>query len=298
MTIEIFMPFYSEPDIFREAVRSVLAQTDPRWKLVVVDDCYPHYTPDEWLASLGDDRVSYVRNEHNLGINLTFQRCVDLATEDWLTIMGNDDRLLPSYVGRMHELVALGRGVGYIQPGVEVIDADGAVSRPLPDRVKDAYRPRIHEPTVLGGEELTRSLLRGNWTYFPSICWRRETIATRGFRPDLGVVLDLSLLLDLTADGQTMMLDTVPAFQYRRHAASVSSWTADDGSRFVEEKSVLLRAEGVARDLGWRRAARAGRWHVSSRLSALSRLPAVLRSRRLRNLGPLLRHVFTNRLPR
>ncbi|MCL3817331.1 glycosyltransferase family 2 protein [Aeromicrobium wangtongii] len=297
MPIEILMPFYGDPDVFHEAVRSVLAQEDPHWRLLVVDDCYPDYSPEQWLADLADDRIGYVRNERNLGLNRSFQRCVDLATHDWITIMGNDDRLLPTYVGRVRAAIAAHPGAALVQPGVEVIDAAGRVTLPLADRIKAHYRPDVTTTTVLGGEDLTRSLLRGNWAYFPSICWRRELVAAHGFDPELGVVLDLALMLDLIADGGTMVLDPVPSFQYRRHEGSVSAWTAQDGSRFVEEKTVLLRAAATVEALGWKRAGRAARWHLSSRLNAMTRLPAALRSGRRVDVRSLLRHVFSNRLP-
>jgi len=33
------------------------------------------------------------------------------------------------------------------------------------------YAPRVHGAKLFGGEELAVSLLRGNWMYFPAICW-------------------------------------------------------------------------------------------------------------------------------
>jgi glycosyltransferase involved in cell wall biosynthesis len=296
--IEIFMPFYGDPDLFREAVESVLAQDDGQWRLVVVDDCYPDVEPGTWVSQIDDDRVSYVRNETNLGVSGTFQRCLDLATAPWLTIMGCDDRLLPGYVGRVREAVRTHPDATWVQPGVVVIDEQGREYLPLPDRLKNFYRPHVTATTVLGGEQLSRSLLRGNWTYFPSLCWRRDVVAAHGFRPELEIVLDLSLQLDLIADGHQLVLDPEPSFEYRRHSASVSSVGAGDGSRFAEEKALMLRTADTVRDLGWRRARRAARWHLSSRLNALTRLPTALRSRQLSSFVPLLRHAFTNRLPR
>jgi hypothetical protein len=46
----------------RTAVRSVLEQDDPRWRLTVVD----RPGVPEWFAALGDDRVRYLRNERNV----------------------------------------------------------------------------------------------------------------------------------------------------------------------------------------------------------------------------------------
>jgi hypothetical protein len=123
-------------------------------------------------------------------------------------------------------------------------------------------------------------LLRGNWTYFPSICWRTAVLKKHGFRRDLDVTLDLALQLEIVADGGSLVVDSGAAseytFEYRRHDESVSSWTASNGSRFDEELSVFRWAEQKMTGLGWHRAARAARHHYSSRLNALSQLPRAI----------------------
>ena len=39
--LDVVMPFYGDPGLFRAAVESVLAQSDGDWRLVVIDDVYP-----------------------------------------------------------------------------------------------------------------------------------------------------------------------------------------------------------------------------------------------------------------
>lgn len=289
------MPFYGSFELLRAAVESVLAQTDPDWRLVIIDDRYPDPEPMAWARTLADPRVTVLENAVNLGVSGNFARSVELAEADYTVIMGCDDVLLPGYVARMRELATRFPDAAYLQPGVEVIDADGAVSLPLADRVKGYYRPSGPAPLVLRGEPLATSLLRGNWTYFPSILWRTPVLKNHGFRADLDVVLDLALQMEIVASGGTLILDTVPSFRYRRHQASVSSWKASDGSRFLEEQSYFLETAAAMRALGWRRAAGAATRHVSSRLNAVTRMPAALRARDGRGIRSLLGHVFSLR---
>ena len=104
-------------------------------------------------------------------------------------------------------------------------------TRPLADRVKRAIAPKAPGPTSLRGEEALASLLRGNWTYFPSLCWRRDRVTGPGFRQDLTVCVDLALLAEvLMADGELVVVPDV-AFLYRRHGGSVSSVQARDVDR-------------------------------------------------------------------
>ena len=90
------LPFYGDRDHLHQAVSSVLAQEDPDWRLSVVDDAYPDPSAAAWVADLPDPRVRLIRNASNLGVSGSFQRCLELATEDWVVIMGGDDRMMPS----------------------------------------------------------------------------------------------------------------------------------------------------------------------------------------------------------
>ena len=292
MTIDVLMPFYGRFDHFRDAVTSVLAQTDPDWRLVIVDDRYPDPAPGEWASAIDDPRVEYRRNAENLGVGGNFRECVRLIENDRAVLMGSDDRMHPGYVARVRALVAAEPTARIVQPGVEVIDADGAVHHPLADRVKGLLRLGGHGIRTASGERLATSLLRGNWAYFPSVLWRAEDLRRFGFRPGFEVVQDLALMMDIVFDGGSMLLDDEVVFSYRRHATSVSAVTGPDGAKFAEERrlfdEVALRADAR----GWPRASRAARRHLTSRLNALTELPAALRAGDPAGRRALLEHAF------
>ena len=294
-TVDVMLPHYGRLDLAQETVRSVLSQDDPNWRLTVVDDS-GELADDAlaaWCDELGDERVHYRRNPHNLGINRNFQECVDLVEHDLAVIIGNDDLMLPGYVGTVRRAHAAHPDVAIIQPGVEVVDADGVPARTLVDLGKRwVYAPRVSEPTVLAGQELAVSLLRGNWLYFPSICWSTEPLRRTGFREGLSVVQDLALVLDLVLDGESLLVEPATCFRYRRHDASVSSAHAADGRRFAEEREFFLESADRMAARGWPRAARAARRHLSSRLNALTRLPAAARHSGLGGVRTLARHAF------
>lgn len=291
MRFDIFMPFYGRFDHLREAVDSVLAQTDDDWRLIVVDDVYPDLAPGMWVAAIDDDRVEYIRNEVNLRPSRNYRKCVSLMESEFAVIMGCDDVMDPGYVARVKELITLHPGVDVIQPGVRVIDENSHESRPLADRVKAVYRPRGRGSRELSGESLATSLLRGNWTYFPSLAWRVSELQKHQFRLDLDVVQDLAMLLAITADGGSLVLDDAPVFRYRRHSSSVSAVTGPDGTKFGQELTLFREADREFRAKGWQRAARAARNHLTSRLNALTELPAAIRARNSIGQRNLIRHV-------
>ncbi|MFL6106654.1 MAG: glycosyltransferase family 2 protein [Marmoricola sp.] len=289
--IDILMPYYGDPMLLRAAVQSVLDQDNPDWRLVVVDNDYPDRTPGTWVEQLGDSRVRYLRNERNLGVSGNLRRCLELAEASHFVIMGADDLLHPNYVSVIREAVSLHGDVTMVQPKVRVIDQDGAVINPLGDRIKTVLAPRRNGTHLLAGERLAASLLRGNWLYFPALTWNRSKIAGRTFRDDMETVFDLDFVMELIISGASMALLETEAFSYRRHASSVSSLTARDTARFEEESRLFDELVPRLVHAGWTKAARAARWHTTSRLHAATLLPGALSSGDTGIARLLTRHV-------
>lgn len=291
--VDVMLPYYNRPDLLHLAVRSLLGQDDPNWRLTVVDDGPGRDGVQAWLDALGESRVRYVHNASNLGINRNFQKCLDLAEHDLLVIMGADDVMLPNYVRTVRSAFHVFPEVTMVQPGVRVIDEHGNSATGLADLAKRRlFAPRLSQPTVLGGQDLAVSLLRGNWLYFPSVAWQTEAAQSVGFRPGLDVVQDLALVLDLVARGETLLVEPQVCFHYRRHSASVSSAKATDGSRFAEEREFFDGEALRMTTLGWTRAATAARRHLSSRINALTMLPASVRARQRQGTRILASHIL------
>ncbi|ASO17803.1 putative glycosyl transferase [Actinoalloteichus hoggarensis] len=287
------LPYYGDVGLMQTTVRSVLGQDDPDWHLTVVDDGYPDDSIPGWFASLGDDRITYLRNEENLGANRNFQKCLGRIEHDLAVVMGADDVMLPNYVRTVRAAHRAHPNAAVIQPGVELIDEHGEPVKTLVDVAKRRlYSPKVHGTQAFRGEDLAISLLRGNWLYFPSLAWRADAITKVGFRTGLNVVQDLALVLDLVQRGdQLLAVDTV-CFQYRRHRESDSSWRAMAGTRFIEERNYFLAVADRLDGQGWTRAAKVARRHVSSRLHALSLLPKAVKNGHREGMRNLSRHAF------
>ncbi|MFC8452907.1 glycosyltransferase family 2 protein [Kitasatospora sp. NPDC057223] len=290
-TLDIMLPYYGNVALMQAAVNSILAQSDPNWRLTVVDDGKEPDVPG-WFAGLGDERVSYQRNEKNLGVTGNYRKCLGLVREEHFVMMGTDDIMLPEYVATVRAALAERPGTGMIQPGVQVIDGEGALSDGLVDQAKRRlYAPKVQGTLLMSGEELATSLLRGNWLFFPSICWRTEAVRTAGFRDNLEVTQDLALVIDLLVAGEQMLIADAVCFQYRRHAVSISSQQAFTGARFAEANRFFMDVADRLDAHGWPQAAKASRRHVSSRLHALTMVPGALKNRQSEGARTLLRHV-------
>ena len=157
-------------------------------------------------------------------------------------------------------------GADYYQPGVNIIDDEGSLCLPLADRVKKILRPK--GPGIYSGESVATSLCHGNWLYFPAIMWRTSTVQKYRFNETQHNTQDLITELSIIKDGGSMFVDDRKTFLYRRSNASFSS-KAKGGSRFTEENATYDRLANELRDMGWRKASRAARLHVTVRLHQL-----------------------------
>ena len=292
MPIDVLLPYYGDVELMKQAVRSVLAQQYQQWRLIVVDDGYPDPEPERWFSTLDEPRVTYLRNAKNLGANGNYRKCLELSTAPLMMIMGADDVMLPDHLGVVTGIFGQHAAAAVVQTGVRVIDANGHPTKPLVDRMKAFYAPSGTRQTVLTGQPLAVSLLRGNWTYFPSIAWRTDLVRSVGFRTGLDVVQDLALLLDLAVDGGALVYDPTVTFQYRRHSESDSSVRALSGQRFDEERAFFDQQAVALNAIGWVKAARVARWHLSSRLSACAVLPRAIRVVGWRAVPRLARHII------
>ncbi|MGW4161080.1 glycosyltransferase family 2 protein [Streptomyces sp. NPDC004788] len=293
-TLDIMLPHYGDTALMQAAVRSVLEQTDKDWRLTVVDDGREPGVP-EWFASLGDDRVRYMRNEQNLGITKNFRKCVELVESTHFTMLGSDDLLLPNYVATMRAAIAAVPGAVIYQPGVEVIDEHGMPSSTLGDEVKKRlYAPKdTGRRLVLSGEPLAANLLGGNWLYFPSIVWRADAVKEISFREDLSVIQDLALIIELIRRGGKLVVEPTTTFRYRRHSGSLSSSEAVSGARFGEAVRFFNEVADELDQHGWPKAARAARRHLSMRLHALTMVPGALRHGQSKTIRTLLGYALS-----
>lgn len=293
MALDIFIPYWGDVTFMKQAVDSVLAQTNGDWRLTVVDDAYPGDEVRRYVEDLDDARITYIRKDINQGITENFRTCVSLATQEVLVVMGCDDALLPNFVDVVLRAHAAFPQAWIIQPGVQIIDEAGNASVPLADVVKQRLvKPRGTGPRLLAGEDLAVSLLHGDWLYWPSLAFRRDRIRNYDFRDGFPVIQDLALVMDMVLGGAELLIEPEKCFEYRRHTSSASAAKLVDGSRFAGERDYFALAASLCAARGWHKAARAARMRLTSRAHAVLFVPGALRQGGTGPLGTLLRHAF------
>lgn len=290
-TLDIFIPYWGDPGYMKLAVDSVLGQTNPNWRLTVVDDAYPDSTIEDYVSAIDDSRITFIKKEQNQGITASFRTSLGLAQQDLVCFVGCDDYLLPNYVETVLQAHKGFPEADIIQPGVTVVDAEGKPSKTLVDRVKQRLlRPRSSTPLLLSGEKLATSLLHGDWLYWPSLTFKTASVRKFDFRNEFPIIQDLALVVDMIVEGNSLLVVPDKCFAYRRHSDSASSVLIMSGSRFKGERDYFALAARLARSKGWRRAELAARLRLTSRAHALSLVPVLLKTGDAGAFRTMVRH--------
>lgn len=94
--ISVLMGIYNCADTLEQAVASIQNQTYTNWELVLCEDGSSDNTYEVAQALAAKDRrIVLLRNEKNLGLNATLNRCLSVATGEYIARMDGDDECLP-----------------------------------------------------------------------------------------------------------------------------------------------------------------------------------------------------------
>lgn len=94
--ISVLMGIYNCADTLEQAVESIRNQTYTNWELILCEDGSSDHTYEVAQAlAAKDSRIVLLRNEKNLGLNATLNRCLAAATGDYIARMDGDDDCMP-----------------------------------------------------------------------------------------------------------------------------------------------------------------------------------------------------------
>lgn len=293
--ITFAIPFYSGKEYLRRAIESVLGQSNPDWELLVCDDCGPEGDLSSFLSGIvPPERFRYVRNEKNMGMAGNWNRCLDLAKTDLVTLLHSDDELLPDYTAIMLEYATRYPEEAAFFCRTKIIGSRSEPVFSFPDFVKRFLRPSDGESYALCGEEALTRLLRGNFIMCPTLCYRKSVIGERRFNGDWKMVLDLDFTSRLLLDGLTLRGVPEVLYAYRRHTENATAKYTQDLSRFDEERRISDQLAKVAENRGWLSAFHAGDRKTVLKLHVVYRILEDLSKARIRASWAKFRYLLKN----
>ena len=112
--INVIIPAYNCRATLGRTLSSLVAQTDPNFEVIVVDDC-----STEDLKSIVDDyrdklSIIYIRNERNLGCGMSRQVGIDNATQKFITFLDSDDMFMPYTIETFNSIIEANPDTEYL----------------------------------------------------------------------------------------------------------------------------------------------------------------------------------------
>ena len=257
--VSIITPTYNHVAYIGRCLKSVLAQTEPRWEQIIVDDGSTDGTA-EIVCNLTDARIRYVAQSHRgiAGLGTAYNLALQMARGEYVAILEGDDfwpqdkleRQLPEFEDPE---VVLSWGLA-----VET-DPAGEPRRLLPD----VGRLRRHQH--LTAAETAQQLLEANCIPACTVlCRKSALLAVGGFhQPENLPNVDYPTWLQLCRVGRFAPVNRIMGF-YRRHEHQVSATMTKEmlrnlhvGPSFVAGLDVRERRTlGLTVESAWRSARR------------------------------------------
>ena len=128
MKFSFVLPAY-KGKYLAEAINSILHQSYQDLELVVVDDCSPDSIRDI-VTSFNDDRISYCRNEKNIGgkdLVAQWNHCLSFAKGDYVILATDDDFYEPEFLMEISLLIDKYPDVNLLQSRIMQIEDSGKI---------------------------------------------------------------------------------------------------------------------------------------------------------------------------
>jgi len=217
--VSILMPMRNAQRHVKEALQSVLSESEVPLEVIVIDDGGSDASA-EIVSSLDDDRIEMIRGPAQ-GIAAAFNVGLERVRGDIVMRCDADDRYVPGRIGRQVEWLKSHPDFGAVCGSFATIDDRSKLISTLETGHTD--------------EEITNELREGKTrTHLCTFAIRAEVVRQlRGFRPYFVTAEDIDFQLRL-AGVTRVWYEARSAYEYRLHDASMVHSQANARRVFFE----------------------------------------------------------------
>lgn len=197
--VSVCIPAYNNAEYIKDTVMSVLEQTYRNIELIVVDD---HSTDNtiEVLESIEDDRLKIYKNEKNLGMVGNWNRCLELATGEYVKLICADDMIAKNAIEKEALAMRKHPKVNLVESDTNLVDIYGK---------KTGQFRRYPKNGMMDGKRLAKiSLMIQNFYGAPvnNLIRRSALEKTGGFDTSFTYILDFDMWLRLSCTGDVYII--------------------------------------------------------------------------------------------
>jgi glycosyltransferase involved in cell wall biosynthesis len=212
--ITTIIPTYRRPHLLQRAIRSVLDQTYPHFKICIYDNASNDETAEVISAMRSrDSRIHYHCHPENIGSQDNFIYGLSHADTPLVHLLSDDDFLLPEFFARATAALGKHPDAAFFSGGLLSANSDGSVRGLLRygSDLPQAYcPPRLFQLMA----PYTRT-----WT---SALFRRTSLdALGGLKKETGYAFPIDLILR-SATRYAAVLSDIPSAVFTVHSGSIS----------------------------------------------------------------------------
>jgi glycosyltransferase involved in cell wall biosynthesis len=122
--VSVCIHTYNRPHLLKEALDSIFNQTFQDFEVVITDNS-KDFESKALVESYRDTRIRYFHNGSNIGPFLNVEKCTLLAETDLIKYLMDDDRLMPTCLERMVEVMDQHPDVALVTSPLRIINESG-----------------------------------------------------------------------------------------------------------------------------------------------------------------------------
>lgn len=129
--VSILMGIYNCEKYLGAAIESIINQTYDNWEFIICDDGSKDssYLIAERYAKKYPEKFTLLKNKTNLKLNKTLNRCLDMATGDYIARMDGDDVCKPDRLREEVEFLESHKGYDLVSCQMDLFDGSGVFGK-------------------------------------------------------------------------------------------------------------------------------------------------------------------------
>jgi len=193
--VSVLIPTFNYAHFLHETITSVLNQTFADYELIIVDNHSTDDTDKVVAKHLHDARVSYYKNEKNLGISGNLNACLRYAKGEYIKFLCADDKFHPQLLEKFVAVMETYPQVSLVTCDKEVFHAKSFVTRVPVSHLRD------------GKTALLDTLNDHCWIGEPSsVMFRSKDLGVGQFTTDYSMHIDWEMWLRILTVGDCYVI--------------------------------------------------------------------------------------------
>lgn len=244
--ITTIVPSYNYGCYLVEALESVLRQTRPVDEIIISDDFSSDNTPEigQKYAAEYPGLIKFFRNSRNLGIVANFNQAVNMATGDYICILGADNRLLSNYMEKTSSVLDS-------DDDLAIAYTDFVLFGPRAHQVWLTFRPEFRSEAkenhfVITFPDFNKQAIKflfrkGNFIHGSSLYKKTAFLEAGGYKQKSDDPEDYDLFKRMIKLGWSAQRIPLPLLEYRQHSPNQANIRLKERTESARPKRLYQR---------------------------------------------------------